>query len=129
MTYLVEIHGLQFRRNGRVIFHNSQLQFPKGKITAIMGPSGSGKTTLLRLIGGQLMPDQGSVMVDGQNVSQLNRSDLYRLRHRMGMLFQSGGLFTHLSVFENVAFPLREHTQLTEDMIRDLVLLKLNMVG
>ena len=94
-----------------------------------MGPSGTGKTTLLRLIGGQLIPDQGSVTVAGQIVHKLDRNSLYNLRKKMGMLFQEGGLFTHLNVFENVAFPLREHTTLCESMLRNLVLMKLQMVG
>ncbi len=96
---------------------------------AIMGGSGSGKTTLLRLIGGQLKPSKGSVLVDGEVVHAQNRDGIYRLRRKMGMLFQQGALFTDLSVYENVAFPMREHTDLTESMIRDLVLMKLNAVG
>ena len=126
---LVEINGLSFRRDKRAIFSDLSLQIPKGKITAIMGPSGTGKTTLLRLIGGQLKPDQGSVVVDGYSVPDLGRKELFSLRQRMGMLFQSGALFSELSVYENVAFPLRVHTNLPEDMIRDLVLIKLESVG
>lgn len=129
MNNLVEINNLHFNRNGRVIFRGVDIAIPQGKVTAIMGPSGSGKTTLLRLIGGQLAPSQGQVSVAGQDVQKLKRHELYTLRKRMGMLFQSGGLFTHLSVFENVAFPLREHTKLSEAMIRNLVLMKLQMVG
>lgn len=129
MNNLVEITNLHYRRNARAIFRGVDIAIPAGKVTAIMGPSGSGKTTLLRLIGGQLSPNLGRVLVAGQDVHQLNRHDLYRLRERMGMLFQSGGLFTHLNVFENVAFPLREHTQLSDDMIKNLVLMKLEMVG
>lgn len=125
----IEVKGLTFYRGDRVIYNNIDLQIPKGKITAIMGPSGTGKTTLLRLIGGQLKPDAGEIWVDGQNVPQLNRKEMFELRARMGMLFQSGALFTDLSVFENVAFPLRVHTDLSEDVIRDLVLLKLQAVG
>lgn len=125
----IEVKGLTFYRGDRVIYNNIDLQIPKGKITAIMGPSGTGKTTLLRLIGGQLRPDAGDIWVDGQNVPQLNRKEMFELRARMGMLFQSGALFTDLSVFENVAFPLRVHTELSEDVIRDLVLLKLQAVG
>jgi phospholipid/cholesterol/gamma-HCH transport system ATP-binding protein len=105
------------------------MQFPRGKVIAIMGGSGSGKTTVLRLIGGQLRAQSGSVTVDGQEVSSLSLDGLYRMRRRMGMLFQHGALFTDLSVFDNVAFPLRENTALPEVMIRDLVLLKLHAVG
>lgn len=126
---LVEINDLHFERNGRPIFKGLDLVIPRGKVVAIMGPSGTGKTTLLRLIGGQLQPSQGKITVAGENIHRLSRAKLYKLRKKMGMLFQSSGLFTHLNVFENVAFPLREHTQLTEDMIRTLVLVKLQMVG
>ncbi len=129
MTHLIDIKGLSFQRNHRPIFSSVDLTITRGKITAIMGPSGSGKTTLLRLIGGQLIPGQGTITIDGQVIHKLKRRSLYQLRKRMGMLFQSAGLFTHLTVFENVAFPLREHTQLSEAMIRNLVLLKLQMVG
>lgn len=113
----------------RPVFQDINLVIPKGKVTAILGPSGIGKTTLLRLIGGQLKAQQGQVMVANQNIAQLSHSDLFQLRKRMGMLFQAGGLFTDLTVFENVAFPLREHTNLSEQMIRTLVLTKLQMVG
>jgi phospholipid/cholesterol/gamma-HCH transport system ATP-binding protein len=126
---LVNIRDLRFSRGERVIFDGVDLDIPRGKVTAIMGPSGTGKTTLLRLIGGQLYPDHGSIQVDGEDVPQLRRSGLYALRKRMGMLFQSGALLTDLSVFDNVAFPLREHTDLPEVMIRDLVLMKLQAVG
>lgn len=129
MQNLVEISKLHFNRQQRAIFSDVDIVIPRGKITAIMGPSGTGKTTLLRLIGGQLQPNQGQITVHGKNVHRLSRRALYALRKRMGMLFQSGGLFTHLSVFENVAFPLREHTQLSDSMIRSLVLMKLEMVG
>lgn len=129
MTHFVDIEGLHFRRNRRVIFDDVTLQIPTGKVTAIMGPSGTGKTTLLQLIGGQLNPMHGHVRVAGQEVARLNRRALYELRKRMGFLFQNSGLFTHLSVFENVAFPLREHTLLSESLIRCLVLMKLEMVG
>lgn len=128
-TPFVEIKNLSFRRGKRVIFDNINISVEKGKLTSIMGPSGSGKTTLLRLIGGQLQPDSGEVIVDGQNIAELNREQLYVVRRKMGMLFQSGALFSDLSVFENVAFPMREHTNLPEEMIRDLVLLKLQAVG
>jgi phospholipid/cholesterol/gamma-HCH transport system ATP-binding protein len=126
---LIKISDLHFSRGGRNIFDGVDIEIERGKITAIMGPSGAGKTTLLKLIGGQLHPDAGSVEVDGQNVHKLSRSKLYALRKKMGMLFQSGALLTDLSVFENVAFPLREHTRLPELMIRDLVLMKLEAVG
>ena len=126
---LVEIRGLSFARGTRVIFDGVDIDMPRGKVTAIMGPSGTGKTTLLKLIGGQLRPQGGTVTVDGQDVHKLRHSGLYDLRKRMGMLFQSGALLTDLSVFENVAFPLREHTGLPEAMIRDLVLMKLQAVG
>jgi phospholipid/cholesterol/gamma-HCH transport system ATP-binding protein len=126
---LVRVRDLHFSRGSRKIFDGVDLDIPRGKVTAIMGPSGTGKTTLLRLIGGQLNPDSGSVLVDGLEVPRLGRSQLYALRRRMGMLFQSGALLTDLNVFENVAFPLREHTALPESMIRDLVLMKLQAVG
>jgi phospholipid/cholesterol/gamma-HCH transport system ATP-binding protein len=127
---IVNINNLSFKHdNGRVVFENISLQIPRGKVTVIMGPSGTGKTTLLRIIGGQWTPLAGTVQVCGQFIHQISRSDLYRVRQQMGLLFQEGGLFTHLSVFENVAFPLREHTHLNEAMIRTLVLLKLQMVG
>lgn len=120
---------MSFSRGSRKIFDDISLDIPRGKITAIMGPSGTGKTTLLKLIGGQLKPDAGTIKVDGNNVHALSRRDLYQLRKRMGMLFQSGALLTDLDVFENIAYPLREHTNLDEGMIRSLVLMKLNAVG
>lgn len=126
---LVRIRGLKFNRGDRVIFDGVDLDIPRGKVTAIMGPSGTGKTTLLKLIGGQLVPADGTIEVDGQNVHELSTSALYRLRMRMGMLFQTGALLTDLSVFDNVAYPLREHTRLTPSMIRKLVLMKLEAVG
>lgn len=130
MENLVEIRNLHFQHgHGRPVFRGVDIDIPRGKVTAIMGPSGTGKTTLLRLIGGQLSPTKGKIMVAGQDIHQLNHKALYTLRKRMGMLFQVGGLFTHMNVFENVAFPLREHTHLPEDMIRTLVLTKLEMVG
>ncbi len=125
----IEVRDLTFYRGDRVIYQNVNLDIPKGKITAIMGPSGTGKTTMLRLIGGQLKPDSGTVKVDGKHIPNLSRKELFALRSRMGMLFQSGALFTDISVFENVAFPLRVHTDLPEDMIRDVVLMKLHAVG
>ena len=129
MGNLVELHEVHFRRGERVIFAGIDLAVPAGSICAIMGPSGTGKTTLLRLIGGQLKPDSGKVLVGGVDVHSLSRGELFELRRSMGMLFQSSALFTDLTVFENVAFPLREHTRLPEANIRDLVLLKLNAVG
>ena len=126
---LVRIRGLCFSRGERRIFDGIDIDIRRGTVTAIMGPSGTGKTTLLKLISGQLRPDSGTVEVDGSNVQALNRRELYRLRTRMGMLFQSGALLTGLNVFDNVAFPLREHTRMPASMIRKLVLLKLQAVG
>jgi len=126
---LVSVQNLSFSRGDKKIFDDISLEIERGKITAIMGPSGTGKTTLLKLIGGQLCPDKGSITVDGQNVHRLSRSNLYNLRKRIGMLFQSGALLTDMNVYDNVAFPLREHTQLPEPMIRTLVLMKLHAVG
>lgn len=125
----VEISNVTFAYGERRILDGLQMRFPRGKVVAVMGGSGSGKTTILRLIGGQLPAQAGSVRVDGQLVDTRNSESLYRLRRKMGMLFQHGALFTDLSVFENVAFPLREHTDLPEELIRDLVLLKLHAVG
>lgn len=126
---LVAVRGLRFRFGPRVIFDGVDLDIPRGKVTAVMGPSGIGKTTLLRLIGGQVRPDAGAITVDGVDVHRLHRRELFELRKRMGMMFQNGALLTDLSVFENVAFPLREHTDLPESMIRDVVLMKLEAVG
>ncbi len=126
---LVSVRNLTFSRGDKKIFDDISLDFERGKITAIMGPSGTGKTTLLKLIGGQLFPDQGAIFVDNENVHQLPRSQLYNLRKRIGMLFQSGALLTDMSVYDNVAFPLREHTHLPESMIRTLVLMRLQSVG
>jgi len=126
---LVEFDNVDFSYNATPILRNLNISFPRGKVVAIMGGSGSGKTTLLRLIGGQLKPQKGSVRFDGQVVETMSHADLYAARRRMGMLFQFGALFTDLSVFENVAFPMREHLQLPEPMIRDLVLMKLHAVG
>lgn len=126
---LVTVKQLTFSRGDRKIFDDVSLRMPKGKVTAIMGPSGIGKTTLLRLIGGQLYPEHGEIWFDGNNIPSLSRSKLYQERKKMSMLFQSGALFTDLSVFDNVAFPLREHTELDEELIRTLVLLKLEAVG
>lgn len=129
MSNLVEIRDLQFSYGGRNILSGLTMDFPRGKVIAVMGGSGSGKTTILRLIGGQIAPQRGHVQVDGQLVGALETKALFALRRKMGMLFQHGALFTDLSVFENVAFPLREHTNLPEAMIQDLVLMKLNAVG
>jgi phospholipid/cholesterol/gamma-HCH transport system ATP-binding protein len=125
----IRISDLQFFRGQRAIFDGVSLEIPKGKITAIMGPSGTGKTTLLKLIGGQLTPHKGVITVNEQNVHRLSRDELFLLRERMGMLFQSGALFTDMTVFENVAFPIRVHTDLPEEMIKDVVMMKLNAVG
>jgi phospholipid/cholesterol/gamma-HCH transport system ATP-binding protein len=126
---LVTIRDLHFAYNDRPILSGLTMQFPRGKVIAVMGGSGSGKTTVLRLIGGQIRAQSGSVKVNGQEVGELNADGLYAMRRRMGMLFQHGALFTDLSVFDNVAFPLREHTNLSDAMIHDFVLLKLNAVG
>ncbi len=126
---LISIRGLKFSHENKVIFKGVDLDIPKGSVTAIMGPSGTGKTTLLKLIGGQLRPAEGSIHVNGKDIHRLRRDELYRLRIKMGMLFQSGALLTDISVYDNVAYPLREHTDLPESMIRKLVLLKLEAVG
>ncbi|MFA6408665.1 MAG: ATP-binding cassette domain-containing protein [Gammaproteobacteria bacterium] len=126
---LVKIQGLNFQRGERYIFKNVNVDIPRGKIVAIMGPSGSGKTTLLRLISAQLTPKSGTILVDDTNMFKLRRRALYKMRESIGFLFQSGALFTNLNVFENVAFPLREHTKLPEEMIHDLVLMQLETVG
>jgi len=129
MEHLVEIDNLTFKRGERTIYDGISLKVPKGKITAVMGPSGIGKTTLLRLMGGQLLPDEGDVRFDGKSIVSMSRKSLYETRRRMSMLFQSGALFTDMSVFDNVAFPLREHTSLSEDIIATIVALKLQAVG
>lgn len=129
MAEFLALDSVRFGYGSRVILHDVSMRFERGKIVALIGGSGSGKTTILRLIGGKLRPQAGRVVFDGRDVHALGRHDLYRLRRRMGMLFQFGALFTDLDVFENVAFPLREHTDLPEEMIRDLVLLKLESVG
>lgn len=127
---LVRTEGLVFRRGERAIFDGIDMEIRYGRVTAIMGPSGTGKTTLLKILGGQLRPDAGRVWVAGKEVHRLSRSELYTLRQRMGMLFQSGALLTDLNVFENVAFPLREHRKnLPESLLRSLVLMKLEAVG
>ncbi|BBB27273.1 ATP-binding cassette domain-containing protein [Amphritea japonica] len=126
---IIDIKQLTFSRGERYIYKDVDLRIPRGKVTAIMGPSGTGKTTLLRLIGGQLKPDSGSILLDGDDIPRLGRSELFDVREKMGMLFQSGALFTDMTVFENVAFPIRVHTKLPEDMVRDVVLMKLQAVG
>ncbi len=126
---IIDIRAMTFSRGSRTIFDSIDIQVPRGKVTAIMGPSGTGKTTLLKLIGGQLKPDAGQILLDGDNIPTLGRSELFIARERMGMLFQSGALFTDMSVFENVAFPIRVHTDLSDDMVRDVVLMKLQAVG
>ena len=129
-TPFIEIDRVTFGYDSsRTILKDLSLKFPRGKVSAILGGSGCGKTTLLRLIGGVHRPNSGRVVFDGEVVDTRDRAQLYRLRRRLGMLFQFGALFTDLSVFDNVAFPLREHTQLPEAMIRDIVLMKLNAVG
>ena len=126
---LVVLRDLHFAYGERPILEGVTLAIPRGKITALMGASGGGKTTVLRLIGGQYQAQSGSLLFDGQEVSQLSHDQLYAARRRMGMLFQFGALFTDISVFDNVAFPLREHTTLPESMVRDIVLMKLEAVG
>jgi phospholipid/cholesterol/gamma-HCH transport system ATP-binding protein len=126
---IVEIRNLTYTVSSRSVFSGLDMDIAPGRVTAVMGPSGTGKTTLLRLITGQVSPDSGSIRVAGQDMLTLRRADLYALRKRMGMLFQNGALLTDLSVFENVAFPLREHTKLPERLIRQLVLIKLQAVG
>ena len=126
---LLVVDQLRFGYRERVVLDGVSLRFPRGKVVALIGGSGSGKTTILRLIGGMLRPWGGRVTFDGQDVHALDREGLYGLRRRMGLLYQFGALFTDLTVFENVAFPLREHTRLPEALIHDVVLLKLNAVG
>lgn len=126
---IVEFSAVDFSYDRRPILRGVDMAFPRGKVVAIMGGSGTGKTTVLRLIGGQLQCDRGDVRVEGTSVRSMSHSQLYAMRRRTGMLFQFGALFTDLSVFDNVAFPLREHTKLPESMIRDLVLMKLHAVG
>jgi phospholipid/cholesterol/gamma-HCH transport system ATP-binding protein len=126
---LVTLEDVRFGYGERVILDGITLTVPRGKVTALMGASGGGKTTVLRLIGGQYRAQSGSLTFDGQEVATLDPQGLYAVRRRMGMLFQFGALFTDLSVFDNVAFPLREHTDLNEDLIRDIVLMKLEAVG
>ena len=127
--FLVELKDLTFGYGERVILREMGFGVPRGKVTALMGVSGGGKTTVLRLIGGQYRAQKGQVLFDGQDVGAMHQTALYAARRRMGMLFQFGALFTDMTVFDNVAFPLREHTDLPEDLIRDIVLMKLDAVG
>jgi len=127
---LIEIQNVSFGYNNtRLILNDISMNFARGKVTALLGGSGCGKTTVLRLIGGVHGADKGRVVFDGEAVNPRDKAQMYRLRRRLGMLFQFGALFTDLTVFENVAFPLREHTTLPEDVVRDIVLMKLNAVG
>ena len=126
---LVEISDVKFNYGTRQVLKGLTLKIPRGKLVAILGASGCGKSTLLRLIGGQETPDSGTVRVDGQLVHELDTDSLYQLRRKMGMMFQAGGLFTDLSVYENVAFPLRENSDLPEELLRSLILMKLHVVG
>ncbi len=126
---LVRVRGLTTHLGGRAVFDGLDIDIPRGKVTAIMGPSGTGKTTLLKHVTGQMRADAGSVEVDGQDVAKLSREGLFKLRERIGYLFQNSALLTDYSVFENVAFPLRQHTKLPEELIRDIVLTKLQAVG
>lgn len=125
----IAVRDLKFSRGERVIYDGINVDIARGKITAFMGPSGTGKTTLLRLIGGQLKPDHGQILLEGQDIATMSRQQLFSVRARMGMLFQSGALFTDMSVYENVAFPLRAHTRLSEPLIAEIVKLKLEAVG
>lgn len=126
---LIEINDLHFAYGDRKVFSGINLKIPRGKVVAVLGVGGSGKSTLLRLIGGQLKPDRGSVTLNGQLVHELDQRGLYALRRHMGLMFQAGGLFSDMSVFDNIAFPMRELTDLSEDLIHDLVLMKLHAVG
>jgi phospholipid/cholesterol/gamma-HCH transport system ATP-binding protein len=128
-TAIVECRHLSFGYGARRVLDDLSFTVPRGKVTAIMGASGGGKTTVLRLIGGQVRPQQGSLTFEGVEIPSLDQPGLYAVRRRMGMLFQFGALFTDMSVFDNVAFPLREHTDLPEPLVRDIVLMKLNAVG
>lgn len=129
MENLIEIDNLTFKRGQRVIYDNISLKIAKGKTTAIMGPSGIGKTTLLKLMGGQLRPNSGDIKFKGESIPNMKRHYLFKVRRQMSMLFQSGALFTDMSVFDNIAFPLREHTKLSEKIIKTMVLMKLQAVG
>jgi phospholipid/cholesterol/gamma-HCH transport system ATP-binding protein len=129
MENLLEIDNLTFSRGGRVLYDDISMRIVKGKTTAIMGPSGIGKTTMLRLMGGQLRPDSGDIRFKGESIQAMRRNRLFTVRRQMSMLFQSGALFTDMTVFDNIAFPLREHTKLSEAVISTIVLLKLQAVG
>ena len=126
---LIEIRNLDYSRGQRQIFKDLNIDIARGQVTAIMGPSGTGKTTLLRLITRQLIPDKGQILINGVDIATLNQKKLYELRRQFGMLFQNGALLTDINVFENVAFPLREHTRLPNRLIRHIVLTKLHAVG
>ena len=126
---LIEVRDLHFAYGKRAVLRGLDIDIPRGRVVAILGASGCGKTTLLQLIGGALKPSRGTVSVCGENVHELDHDALYRLRRQIGMMFQKGGLFSDLTVFENIAFPMREHTQLPEAVISDLVKMKLNAVG
>ncbi len=126
---VVRVRGLYFTAGRRTIFDGIDLDIPRGSVTAVLGPRGSGKTTLLRLITGQLLAERGLVEIEGRDVAKLSRPEIYRMRRRMGMLFQNGALLTDLNVYENIAFPLREHTRLPERLLRHVVLTKLQAVG
>jgi phospholipid/cholesterol/gamma-HCH transport system ATP-binding protein len=127
--YLIEIEDLHFSYGDNKVFKGVNMKIPRGKVVAILGVGGSGKSTLLRLIGGQLKPDRGSIRVDGRIVHELDKKGLYEMRRNMGLMFQAGGLFSDMSVYDNIAFPMRELTDLPEDLIHDLVLMKLHSVG
>ncbi len=129
MNQIIKIENLSFYREKKCIFENINLQIKTGELIVFMGPSGTGKTTLLKLIGGQLHPDQGKIIFDEENIHQLKMRDLFRLRRKMGMLFQSGALFNEMTVFDNIAFPIRQQTNFKENLIRTLVLMKLEAVG
>jgi len=126
---IIAIRDLWYSRGPARIFQGLDIDIPRGSVTAIMGPSGTGKTTLLRLMTGQNLPDRGSILFDGEDITKMSRRELYEMRRRVGMLFQNGALLTDLSVYENVAFPLREHTRLPERLVRHIVLTKLHAVG
>lgn len=123
------IRDLHYSRGHRRIYEGLNLEIPRGRVTAIMGPSGTGKTTMLRLLTGQILPDHGSILIEGEDVAKMRRKQLYNYRKRIGMLFQNGALLTDINVYENVAFPLREHTDLPERLVRHIVLTKLHAVG